>query len=90
MTLEWVNQVSNRQETTFEWVYQMSNNHHIIKFINQITISNQLNWEITYEWVNQVSNSQYITKVVNQYEIFTFLKKIDENIIIINRSDIVL
>ena len=68
----------------------MSNNQHIIKFVNQITICNQLNWEITYEWVNQVSNSQHITKVVNQCEIFTFLKKIDQNIIIINRSDIVL
>ena len=37
-----------------------------------------------------MSNSQHITKVVNQCEIFTFLKKIDQNIIIINHSDIVL
>ena len=37
-----------------------------------------------------MSNSQHITKVVNQCDIFTFLKKIDQNIIIINRSDIVL
>ena len=36
-----------------------------------------------------MSNSQHITKIVNQYEI-TFLKKIDQNIIIINCSDIVL
>ena len=28
-----------------------------------------------------MSNSQHITKVVNQCEIFTFLKKIDQNII---------
>ena len=68
----------------------MSNNQHIIKFVNQITICNQLNWKITYKWVNQVSNRQHITKVVNQCEIFTFLKKIVQNIIIINRSDIVL
>ena len=68
----------------------MSNNQHIINIVNQVTICNQLNWEITYESVNQVSNSQHLTKVVNQCEIFTFLKKIDQNIIIINRSDIVL
>ena len=33
-------------------------------------------------------NSHHVTKVVNQYKIFTFLKKIDQNIIIINHSDI--
>ena len=86
----WVNQVSNSQETTYEWVYRVNNNQNIIQFVNQFTISNQLHWEIMYEWVNQVSNSQHITKFVNQNEIFTFLKKIDRNIIIMNRSDIVL
>ena len=37
-----------------------------------------------------MSNSQHITKVVNQCEMFTLLKKIDQNIIIMNHSDIVL
>ena len=36
-----------------------------------------------------MSNSQHITKDDSQYEIFTFIKKIDQNIII-NRSNIVL
>ena len=36
-----------------------------------------------------MSSSQHVTEVVNQCKIFTFLKKIDQTIIIINHSDIV-